>query len=118
MLVGKTSVKRRHPSSKDDADEAAAKRAATVANEKPDVSCDEKSAVVSVQCDDPEAPEASSSRLSSSSTSSDDDDGDTPTENQNLSSAAASILLVPKERPTTLDMVVKNVEALFRLLKK
>lgn len=57
----------------------------------------------------------------SSSSSDEDDDSGTSSQTQNVSSTAAgapSILLVPKERPTTLDMVVKNVEALFRLLKK
>jgi len=73
-----------------------------------------------IQLENTESMGASSSRLSSSTSSDEDEEGDSSSKDDTVvaAAAAASVLLIPKERPTTLDMVVKNVESLFRLLKK
>jgi len=54
---------------------------------------------------------------SSSSASSSDDDNEEDVERSKTSNPA-SLLAIVKEKPTMSDMVMKNVESIFRLLKK
>ena len=54
---------------------------------------------------------------SSSSASSSDDDNDDDVE-PSKTSHPASLLAIVKEKPTMSDLVMRNVESIFRLLKK
>ena len=54
---------------------------------------------------------------SSSSASSSEDDNEEDVE-PSKTSHPASLLAIVKEKPTMSDMVMKNVESIFRLLKK
>jgi hypothetical protein len=109
-------LKRRHKSSADDGEDAAASPA--------------KRTILSSSTSDTgqrQAMEGSSSQLSQASSDSSEEDETDESENvtdarigqsAGTASNAASVLLLPKERPTSVDLVVKSIENIFRLLKK